>query len=140
MGFPVKHEWQVRAAVVVEVAAAAAAAVVPSAACSLGRSRAKSSTQPRCVKRPLAQLAARDLPLLQVAGYATQYDVSATGSGSFEFITVSEERALVRWAHYVRCAVQVKGGRHEVPESAPQQAFEMLQVTLAGLFTVQLEE
>jgi hypothetical protein len=52
----------------------------------------------------------------------------------------SEERALVRWAHNVRCAVQVKGGRHEVPETAPQQAFEMLQVRPAGLFTVQLEE
>jgi hypothetical protein len=94
------------------------------------------------VRAPAARATcgASDLPLLQVAGYATQYDVSATGSGSFEFITVSEERALVRWAHNVRCAVQVKGGRHEVPETAPQQAFEMLQVRLAGLFTVQLEE
>jgi len=118
----------------------AAAAAVPSAACSLGRSRAKSSTQPRCVCRPLAQLAARDVPRLQVAGYSTVYDVSAAGSGSFEFITVSEERALVRWAHKVRCAMQVKGGRHEVPETAPQQAFEMLQVWFAGLFTLQLEE
>ena len=94
------------------------------------------------VRAPAARAicGASDLPLLQVAGYATQYDVSATGSGSFEFITVSEERALVRWAHNVRCAVQVKGGRHEVPETAPQQAFEMLQVRPAGLFTVQLEE
>jgi hypothetical protein len=25
--------------------------------------------------------------------------------------------------------LQVKGGRHEVPETAPQQAFEMLQVS-----------
>ena len=44
----------------------------------------------------------------QVGGYATEYDVSEMGTGSFEFITV-------------------KGGRHEVPESAPAQAFEMLQ-------------
>jgi hypothetical protein len=80
-----------------------------------------------------------DVPRLQVAGYSTQYDVSAAGSGSFEFITVSEERVLVRWAHKVRCSVQVKGGRHEVPETAPQQAFEMLQVRLAALFTLQLE-
>ena len=49
----------------------------------------------------------------QVAGYATEYDVSALGSGSFEFITV-------------------KGGRHEVPETAPAQAFEMLQRLIAG--------
>ena len=34
-------------------------------------------------------------------------DVSALGSGSFEFITI-------------------KGGRHEVPETAPGQAMEML--------------
>ena len=43
----------------------------------------------------------------QVGGYATEYDVSKLGKGSFEFITV-------------------KGGRHEVPESAPAQAMEML--------------
>jgi serine carboxypeptidase-like clade I len=43
----------------------------------------------------------------QVAGYATEYDVSSLGSGSFAFVTV-------------------KGGRHEVPESAPAQAFELL--------------
>lgn len=42
-----------------------------------------------------------------VAGYATEYDVSAQGGGSFAFVTV-------------------KGGRHEVPESAPAQAFQML--------------
>lgn len=41
----------------------------------------------------------------QVGGYATEYEVGS--GGSFEFITV-------------------KGGRHEVPESAPAQAFEML--------------
>ena len=49
----------------------------------------------------------------QVAGYATQYDVSAMGDGSFEFITV-------------------KGGRHEVPETAPAQAFEMVKRVVAG--------
>jgi len=43
----------------------------------------------------------------QVAGYATEYDVSSLGSGSFAFVTV-------------------KGGRHEVPESAPAQAMELL--------------
>jgi serine carboxypeptidase-like clade 1 len=45
----------------------------------------------------------------QVAGYAVEYDVSGVGEGkgTFEFITV-------------------KGGRHEVPESAPAQAFEMI--------------
>lgn len=44
----------------------------------------------------------------QVGGYATSYDVSALGGkGSFEFVTV-------------------KGGRHEVPESAPSQALEMI--------------
>lgn len=43
----------------------------------------------------------------QVAGYATAYDVSSLGAGSFEFVTV-------------------KGGRHEVPETAPAQAFELL--------------
>jgi hypothetical protein len=49
----------------------------------------------------------------QVAGYATAYDVSALGSGSFEFVTV-------------------KGGRHEVPESAPAQAFELLTRLIEG--------
>mmetsp|Transcript_31760 Transcript_31760/g.32362 ORF Transcript_31760/g.32362 Transcript_31760/m.32362 type:complete len:510 (-) Transcript_31760:244-1773(-) len=43
----------------------------------------------------------------QVAGYAIEYDVSALGEGSFQFITI-------------------KGGRHEVPKSAPEQALEML--------------
>jgi serine carboxypeptidase-like clade I len=43
----------------------------------------------------------------QVAGYAVEYDVSAVGTGSFEFVTV-------------------KGGRHEVPETAPNQALELL--------------
>lgn len=43
----------------------------------------------------------------QVAGYAVNYDVSKLGSGSFQFITI-------------------KGGRHEVPETAPGQAMEML--------------
>lgn len=49
----------------------------------------------------------------QVAGYATEYDVSSEGDGSFAFITV-------------------KGGRHEVPESAPAQAFEMLTRVVNG--------
>lgn len=49
----------------------------------------------------------------QVAGYATEYDVSELGTGSFQFITV-------------------KGGRHEVPESAPAQALEMLQRVIDG--------
>jgi len=43
----------------------------------------------------------------QVAGYATQYNVGSTTTGSFEFITV-------------------RGGRHEVPETAPGKASEML--------------
>jgi len=52
----------------------------------------------------------------QVAGYAVEYDVSnakgslrktSSTSNSFSFITI-------------------RGGRHEVPESAPAQAFEML--------------
>jgi serine carboxypeptidase-like clade I len=43
----------------------------------------------------------------QVAGYAVEYDVSSVGTGSFEFVTV-------------------KGGRHEVPETAPNQALELL--------------
>ncbi|CAE7624272.1 CTSA, partial [Symbiodinium microadriaticum] len=43
----------------------------------------------------------------QVGGYAVEYDVSGLGDGSFEFITV-------------------RGGRHEVPETAPAQAMEML--------------
>ena len=42
----------------------------------------------------------------QVAGYAVEYEVS-NDVGSFEFITV-------------------KGGRHEVPETSPAQALEML--------------
>jgi serine carboxypeptidase-like clade 1 len=51
----------------------------------------------------------------QVAGYATKYDVSGVGSGtgSFEFVTV-------------------KGGRHEVPETAPGQALELVNRLLAG--------
>jgi len=52
----------------------------------------------------------------QVAGYATQYDVSQYGSkGSFEFITV-------------------KGGRHEAPETAPAQSLEMIQRLIDGTF------
>jgi len=43
----------------------------------------------------------------QVGGYAVEYDVSSLGSGSFEFVTV-------------------RGGRHEVPETAPAQALELL--------------
>eukprot|EP01041_Mallomonas_annulata_P004032 gene4032-8027_t len=43
----------------------------------------------------------------QVAGYAVEYDVSTMGTGSFQFVTV-------------------KGGRHEVPESSPAQALELL--------------
>lgn len=51
-----------------------------------------------------------------VAGYAVEYDVSqaqgslrkeSTSSNSFAFVTI-------------------RGGRHEVPESAPAQAYEML--------------
>ena len=51
----------------------------------------------------------------QVAGYAVSYDVSKVGEGkgTFEFITV-------------------KGGRHEVPETAPAQAFEMISRLTAG--------
>jgi len=49
----------------------------------------------------------------QVAGYATEYDVSTLGSGSFTFATV-------------------KGGRHEVPESAPAAAFEMISRLING--------
>merc|ERR1712100_142069 len=49
----------------------------------------------------------------QVAGYAVNYDVSSLGSGSFQFITV-------------------KGGRHEVPESAPAQAMEILSRLVNG--------
>ena len=49
-----------------------------------------------------------------VAGYATSYDVSSLkGTGSFEFVTV-------------------KGGRHEVPESAPGQALELLSRLVEG--------
>lgn len=53
----------------------------------------------------------------QVGGYATKYDVSGVGAakGSFEFITV-------------------KGGRHEVPETAPAQALEMLRRLLNDQF------
>jgi len=47
-----------------------------------------------------------------VGGYAVEYDVSGLAASanptSFSFITI-------------------RGGRHEVPESAPAQAFEMLQ-------------
>lgn len=50
----------------------------------------------------------------QVAGYATAYDVSALGKGSFEFVTV-------------------RGGRHEVPETAPGQAFELLSRLVNGV-------
>lgn len=49
----------------------------------------------------------------QVAGYAVNYDVSELGSGSFQFITI-------------------KGGRHEVPETAPGQAMEMLNRVVNG--------
>lgn len=49
----------------------------------------------------------------QVGGYAVDYDVSALGSGSFQFITI-------------------RGGRHEVPETAPAQAMEMLTRLLNG--------
>ncbi|GMH72032.1 hypothetical protein TrST_g2554 [Triparma strigata] len=44
-----------------------------------------------------------------VGGYATKYDVE----GKFQFVTV-------------------KGGRHEVPETEPVRAYEMLQKFLAG--------
>eukprot|EP00948_MAST-09A_sp_MAST-9A-sp1_P003322 g3322.t1 len=45
----------------------------------------------------------------QVAGYATVYDTSSESHGSsFTFITI-------------------RGGRHEVPETAPVKAYEMLQ-------------
>ena len=40
-------------------------------------------------------------------------DVSSLGSGSFQFITI-------------------KGGRHEVPETAPGQALEMLDRVVNG--------
>jgi carboxypeptidase C (cathepsin A) len=49
----------------------------------------------------------------QVAGYAVNYDVSKEGSGKFEFITI-------------------RGGRHEVPESAPAQSMEMLKRMING--------
>lgn len=50
----------------------------------------------------------------QVAGYATEYDVSELGAqGSFRFVTV-------------------KGGEHMVPESAPAQALEMINRVIAG--------
>ena len=44
-----------------------------------------------------------------VGGYATKYDVD----GKFQFVTV-------------------KGGRHEVPETEPVRAYEMLEKFLAG--------
>lgn len=59
----------------------------------------------------------------QVAGYAVEYDVSsltntkrpatALNGNSFSFVTV-------------------RGGRHEVPETAPGQALEMLTRVIAG--------
>lgn len=54
----------------------------------------------------------------QVAGYAVEYDVSGatqpiSGANSFAFITI-------------------RGGRHEVPESAPAQAFDMLTRFIGG--------
>jgi serine carboxypeptidase-like clade I len=51
----------------------------------------------------------------QVAGYATEYDVSKVGAGvgSFEFVTV-------------------KGGRHEVPVTAPGQGLELLARLIDG--------
>lgn len=49
----------------------------------------------------------------QVAGYAVNYDVSSLGSGKFQFITI-------------------RGGRHEVPESAPAQGMEMLKRLITG--------
>ncbi len=51
----------------------------------------------------------------QVAGYAVNYNTSSLGkgAGTFEFITI-------------------RGGRHEVPESAPAQAMEMLGRLLNG--------
>jgi cathepsin A (carboxypeptidase C)/serine carboxypeptidase-like clade 1 len=45
---------------------------------------------------------------LQVGGYATRYE-----NNDFTFITI-------------------KGGRHEVPETAPRQALEMLRRFLAS--------
>jgi carboxypeptidase C (cathepsin A) len=49
----------------------------------------------------------------QVAGYAVEYDVTSKGSGSFQFITI-------------------RGGRHEVPETAPVQAMDMLSKLMNG--------
>ena len=50
----------------------------------------------------------------QVAGYATEYDVSQLGTkGSFDFVTI-------------------KGGRHEAPETAPAQSLEMVQRLIDG--------
>ena len=48
-----------------------------------------------------------------VGGYANEFDVSALGGGAFTFVTV-------------------RGGRHEVPETAPDRAFAMFQNFLAG--------
>ena len=50
----------------------------------------------------------------QVGGYAVRYTVpsNAAASSSFTFITV-------------------RGGRHEVPETAPEKAYEMLRRLLA---------
>jgi hypothetical protein len=66
-----------------------------------------------------------------VAGYSTLFDVSSAGRGSFEFITVrcGLDNAITRQTYF---APQVRGGRHEVPETAPQQAFEMLKVGERG--------
>ena len=48
-----------------------------------------------------------------VGGYANEFDVSALGDGAFTFVTV-------------------RGGRHEVPETAPDRAFAMFQNFLTG--------
>jgi len=51
----------------------------------------------------------------QVAGYATKYNTqNPSASSSFEFITV-------------------RGGRHEVPETAPGKASEMLRRVISGI-------
>jgi len=49
----------------------------------------------------------------QVAGYATRYNTQSKPGAGFEFITI-------------------RGGRHEVPETAPAQALEMLNRILNG--------
>lgn len=51
--------------------------------------------------------------LLLVGGFAIDYDTSASSDKSFQFITI-------------------KGGRHEVPMTAPAQALEMVRRVLAG--------